>query len=461
MDTVDRTTRTRFSVLFVALAFALLVSLGVGYAIPFTRIAAGYAAKVACTAHFVDGRPLERIQSDELGFLRGLHLEVDSSARTMRAWILPGQVRVAKFEPAIGAILLTDRNSMPVEKPTLPDPMPSADEANEQDSWPDGNAAPRLQNGTFSSALELAFDGEVAERTLRTRAVVIVHHDRIVAERYAPDITPDSVLPGWSMSKSVTSSLVGILLGEGRLDLRGTTGFPEWQDDERRSITLLDLLRMESGLDLTEDYGNPRSDVLRMLFRAKDMAAYAASRPLSHPPGTHWSYASGSTLLVQRMIREAIGDDAAYHSLPQAALFGPIGISSALFERDAAGTFVGSSYVHMTARDWARFGLLFLHDGVWRNRRVLPAGFVDYVTTPAPHAPKGNYGAHWWLNRGTAGAERPFPSLPEDMFFANGHEGQFVIVIPSSDAVIVRLGLTQNGASFPLEAFVGAVLRAM
>ena len=266
-------------------------------------------------------------------------------------------------------------------------------------------------------------------------------------------------------SKSVTSALVGVLVKAGKLELHGPAPVVEWQKpgDPRQAITLDMLLRMSSGLAFNEGYGDPFADVLHMLYRSEDFGGYAAQCDLAHTPDSHWSYSSGTSNLVSRIVREAVGGTQAdYFNFPRTVLFGPLGMGSAVMEPDASGTFVGSSYTYATARDWARFGLLYLKDGVWQGERILPEGWVKYSATPTPTAPKGNYGAHWWLNAGTSAEpeSRPMPTLPADLYFASGHEGQFVIVVPSRDVVIVRMGLTTVG-KFPLEEFVRRVLDAV
>ena len=205
------------------------------------------------------------------------------------------------------------------------------------------------------------------------------------------------------MAKSVTNALVGILTMKGKLSLKGPVPVPEWQkaNDPRQVITLDHLLRMSSGLEWVEAYAErPVSDVNMMLLLKPDMAAYVASKPLAAKPDTVWRYSSGTTNLIRRIIRDALGTKESYWEFPRRELFNKIGMRSAIWETDASGTFIGSSYLYATARDYARFGLLYLNDGVWQGERILPEGWVAYSTTPTPAAPKGQYGAHFWLNGG-------------------------------------------------------------
>jgi CubicO group peptidase (beta-lactamase class C family) len=270
-----------------------------------------------------------------------------------------------------------------------------------------------------------------------TLAVAMLHRGELVAERYATDIQANTVLPGWSMAKSVTATLVGLLVERGRLDIHQPGIVPEWRsgNDGRESVTLDHLLRMTSGLDVVEDQSgaDPNS---RMLFVEHDAAAYAASRGTQHPPGTHWEYMSGSTVLACKAIFEAAGGTLeSSQRFYREAFMEPLGASSFVLETDAAGTFIGSSYALATTHDWAKFGQLYLNDGTWEGERLLPKGWVDYVTRHTPESGANSYGAGFWTVE-----HSNLDDLPQDSFYANGFQGQYVIVIPSRSLVIVRLG---------------------
>jgi CubicO group peptidase (beta-lactamase class C family) len=264
------------------------------------------------------------------------------------------------------------------------------------------------------------------------------------------------------MTKSVVNALVGVLVKQGKVSLSDSVPIPEWKraSDPRRRITLEQLLHMTSGLQFDEDYGNPLSDVTTMLFGVPDAAAYAAAKPLEAEPGARWSYSSGTTNIIAYAIRQIVGDSD-YLEFPRRALFDRLSMTSAVMETDASGTFVGSSFMYATARDWARFGLLYLHDGVWLGERILPEGWVAFTRAPAPATLDRQYGAHFWLRipeeyRCGNGSRR----LPADAFHANGYEGQFVTVIPSRELVLVRLGLTRYPCAWDHQVFVDLVLRA-
>lgn len=223
--------------------------------------------------------------------------------------------------------------------------------------------------------LKVALDS-VFRPQQHTRAVVVVYRGQIVAERYAPGFDSRMPLPGWSMTKSVTNALVGILVKEGKLSLLDKNLMPQWnhRGDRRRQITLDGMLRMSSGLRFNEDEGNPLGD----LFGQADAAVYAANQPLEAAPNTKWQYSSGTTNIISGIIRNAIGSDTDYLGFPRRALFDRLGMKSAVIEPDASGTLVCSSFMYATARDWARFGLLYLQDGVWEGQRILPEGWVQY-----------------------------------------------------------------------------------
>ena len=312
--------------------------------------------------------------------------------------------------------------------------------------------------------LDEAFAEDPGAPQKRTRAVIVARAGALVAERYAPGFSRDTPLPGWSMAKSVSATLAGVLAAEGKLALERPLRLAAWRapGDPRAAITLAQLLRMSSGLAFDETYENPLSDVVYMLSATGDAAGFAAAKPLAHPPGTRFAYASGTTNVLMQAMREALADDRAYLALPRRALFDRIGMTSALIEADATGTLVGSSLMFATARDWARFGLLALRDGTWNGRRILPAGWMRFMTTPAPAAPEGEYAAHWWLKlRSNRGAGARAPLLPPDAFHAAGHGGQYVTVVPSRDVVIVRLGHAVDRDAWDQDAFAARVLDAL
>ena len=298
-----------------------------------------------------------------------------------------------------------------------------------------------------------------------TRAVIVVHDGKLIGERYAPGFDKNMPLLGWSMSKSVTNALVGILVRQGKLRVREPAPVPEWQKagDPRKSITLDQLMRMSSGLKFDETY-EPLHDVTNMLYRSYDFAAYAADKPLDTEPDGKWVYSSGTANIIARIVRRTAEKDyPRYYDFLRKELFEKVGMHSAVAEPDPSGTFVGSSYMFATPRDWARFGFLYLQDGLWGEERVLPEGWVKYSTTPTPKAPQGQYGALFWLNAGTEAnpKDRLWPSAPTDAFFAKGYQEQYVVIIPSKKLVIVRFGATSVRAAWDMDDFISRVTAAL
>jgi CubicO group peptidase (beta-lactamase class C family) len=451
----------------VLLTAGVLVAVRV-WAAPMARPGMGFAAKVVCSEVFVGGMTDQqaRLPLPDVTLARLIRVRVDRDTRRVRASIPVVGSREAHYRPGLGCTLAHDEHQA-----VLPDSLPiHRPPPDLEQLWPRGDAVdPWLPDHVDREVLETvlrdAFEEPVPGQQLLTRAVVVVHEGRIMAERYAPGYSPVYRFAGWSMAKSVTGALAGILHGDGRLDLAMAELRPEWRqaDDPRRGITVEHLLRMTSGLDFEESY-EPTGEATRMLFDAPDAAAFAARTPLAHAPGTAWYYASGSTNLLSWTLGRAVpGDHLEYLMFPARALFHRIGMKSAVLEPDPAGTLVGSSFMYATARDWARLGLLYLHDGVWDGERVLPEGWVAYSVTPVPAARRGAYGAQWWLNAGAPGdpADRMFPELPADAFWAAGFQGQRLVVVPSADLVVVRLGVTEPESAFRMAEFLQPIIEAV
>ncbi len=309
------------------------------------------------------------------------------------------------------------------------------------EDWPLGSIADGVE---LHELMERAFDPSGPLN--QTYAVVVVHRGRLIYERYdgllpqwdkpGKPVCVDTPLLSWSMAKSVLHAAIGILVAEGRIQLDAPAPVPQWQstDDPRHSITLQQLLEMRDGLDFKEDYEDPeRSDVIQMLFgegRA-DTAAFAADRPLAAQPGTNFNYSSGTSNIISGVVARLVGSGSRYERFLADRLFLPLGMRSASVTTDEVGTWVAASYMYATARDYARFGLLYLRDGIWDDNRILPVGWVDHGRRPRSVDPDDGmlYGAHWW----TAG--HPFGT-----FWASGHEGQFIDVCPALDLVLVRMG---------------------
>lgn len=430
---------------------------------------AAYKAKRLCSEVFVARQSPASVLDNELDMLKSFRTTIDYADKSVTVSVGKKTVKRAIYREGLGCTIVHFSAIEEVRGQTMPYVAPLPRDP-EKTAWPTGDSVlkadplPEVDQTKLDQALDKAFSEPDPKKHRRTRAVVVVYKGRIVAERYAPGFTRDMPLLGWSMTKSVTNALVGILVGQSRLALMDPAPVPEWvrPNDPRGAITLDQLLRMSSGLKFDEAY-TKNSDATCMLFGTYDMAAYTASLPLEAEPDSKWYYSSGTTNIVSRVIRHSLGSDQdAYLSFPRRFLFNRIGMRSAVMEPDASGTFVGSSFMYATARDWARFGLLYLQDGVWEGERILPESWVKYSRTPTPKAPQGKYGAYWWLNAGPPGEEskRPMPRLPVDLFMASGFEGQTVAVLPSRKMVVVRLGLSQQGA-WDIESFLAEVLEAI
>ncbi len=333
-------------------------------------------------------------------------------------------------------------------------------------TWP---AGPLPAGVALDALLDAAFDPEGPLHD--TYAVVVVHEGCLVAERYGGTlprfdgpgrpVAPDTPLLSWSVAKSVLHAVVGMLVRDGRIDTSERADVPAWREpgDPRGAITVDHLLAMRDGLAFLEDYEDAgTSDVMQMLWGSgeADMARFAADRPLAATPGTRYNYSTGTSMVLSGVVARLLGPGAPYRAFLTERLFRPLGMASASATFDDAGSWVAGSYLHATARDFARFALLYLRDGVWEGRRLLPEGWVDAGRTPRSVDPDDGiyYGAHWWTR-----------DDPSGVFWASGHDGQHVDVVPALDLVVVRLGRTGSDRS-PLvrawrdeviEAFVGTI----
>ena len=376
----------------------------------------------------------------------------------------------AAYRNGLGCTILFDLTAEQLR--AQPTGRPAYKPLNRKTPWPKGSSTDlATPDGVDRQALEEALDDAFSEpyddKERGTRGVAVVYDGRLVAERYASGFASDRPLIIWSMTKSLTNAMVGLLVKDGLLDLKAPAPVPEWHqeaDDPRAEITLDQLMRMSSGLKFEEVYEQGLIDVVVMLFGDQDTGLYAANQPLAADPDTKWSYSSGTTNILARIVKGALDDDLGkYTALPHDRLFTKLGMTNTVIELDEAGTFVGSSYGYSTPRDLARFGQLFLQDGVWNGERILPEGWVEYSTTPTPKAPRGSYGAQFWLNAGEPDdpSKRSWPDVPTDAYWMSGFEGQSVTVVPSRKAVIVRLGRTPDRSAFSLNDFLSDVLAAL
>jgi len=440
------------------------------------QIGAAYKAKVLCSGVFVSKRDPDSILNndllvDDLSIFRHLDTAVDYNSQSVRASFMGLAHRKAIYRPGLGCTLLIDISEKQLRSQTYPRQIAPASDRQYQ-LWPGGKRTqmaklpPEVDSEKLNGVIDKAFSEPDPHRLRRTRAVVVIYDGRIIAERYAPGFSQDTPLLGWSMTKSVMNALIGILVRQGKLSPQDKALVPAWcaPGDSRGKITIDQLLRMTSGLKFAEDYTNPRKDVIYMLLGTGDMSAFAMNKPLEAEPGSKWYYSSGTTNIIARILRDAIGgSDADYLAFPNRELFDRIGMHSAIIEPDAAGIFVGSSFMYATARDWGRFGLFCLQDGVWNGERILPEGWMQYTLTPTRESPNDEYGAHFWLKIPPSfyGGVDQISSLPADTYFALGHEGQAITIIPSRKVVVVRLGLTRLPGAWNQELFAVQILDAI
>jgi CubicO group peptidase (beta-lactamase class C family) len=430
---------------------------------------AAYAAKITASAIFVSGRTLESVLAQELAPTRPLEalikpllrFEVDREQQSVTCRL--GQAKAtAKHIASLGCTLIHDshwpskqRREFSVTR-TPRQPTEGVDPF-----WPNTEVVnPKPDTGIDHQLLNAAIDRAFLEPNpkspIHTRAIVVVHKGQLVAERYASDFHASMPLPGWSMSKTLTNALIGMRVMAGKLDL-DATAITRQVEAEQQSPTIRHLLSMTAGLKWNEDYSDPNSNALRMLFGSADHGAAYAAQPQAYPPGRQFQYASGATNLICKLLRGSFDSDAEYWQQP-AQLFDALGMSTAVLEADPSGTFVGSSYCYASARDWARLGLFFQQDGVCCGQRLLPEGWVEQSTTPVA-ASHGRFGYHIWLNADADGQgpkQRKWPDLPADLFTMDGHEGQYCAISKQQDLVIVRLGCTKSGG-FDLHGFLREV----
>ena len=427
----------------------------------FAKAGTSFIAKQLCSGVLMAGMDPDQMLKEDLADGQGMiHTQIEPSAGRVKASSLFGLIRAEAVQNGERGCTWSINGQ----------PMPRALSQNKPGSgnskpigapWPLIATAqpepPEIDRQALNTALDRAFQENDPLLLKRTRAVVVVQDGWVIAERYAKGIQPDMPLIGWSMSKSITHALIGRAIHEGLLDPDKPPRVPEWSTplDPRQKISLDQLLRMNSGLAFEESTGALNSDLVRMLTQEADMAGFAASKSLSKKPGKKWNYSSGTTNILSRILRHAIDDDQRYWSFPSQALFGPLGMTTAVLESDNSGTLVGSSLAWASGRDWARFGQLYLDQGSWNGKQLLPANWVQQART-ASRGSKQAYGAHWWLSR-----RKSRPDLPTDSFSAEGYQGQLLLVAPSQRAVIVRLGQTPKKPGFDANAFGADVLSAL
>ncbi len=408
------------------------------------RVGTGYAAKIVCSNVFIARRQADAVLADDVQapghpLLKFLNVSVDENQKTVTARIFgffaPSQ---AVYRPGLGCANIHASDLRPILDGTLkitPQPF---------DSAPD----PAIH--AIIEKPELAGPG--------MRAIIVVRDGKVLAESYGPGFNAQTPLLGWSMTKSVIATLIGMRLAEGHMELARSDLLPEWHADSRSEITLANLMAMESGLRFDEDYGNV-TDVTRMLYLEQDMAGFAISMPPVAAPGTLFNYSSGTANILSRLFMQSFENRAEAYVYPRRVLFAPLGVASAILETDASGTFAGSSYMYATARDWARLGMFLADGGMIEGRHLLPESFVSYMATSSK-ASSGRYGSgQVW--RQIAGVKAGTEGIPKDAFWMSGHDGQSIMIVPSLKLVVVRMGLTPSRTGFNVQKLNSAIIEAI
>lgn len=406
---------------------------------PQLDLISGFSAKSVTSGHFIDNRNLQIIEKgdNDIPKVDWATNKIDENGRFVTSTVFGLKERKAIYRKGLGATLIND--NFKVSKFYE---APKRTKLNKNLPFPYGDLEQKevvfdnVDYEKLQKVVDNAFDTE-DEKSKRTRSVIVIYKDQIIAEKYAPGFDKFSRILGWSMTKSITGTIFGILQKQGKIDVSKPAPITEWQKDERAIITLSDLLHMNSGLEWEEDYGKI-SDVTKMLFQAEDMGKVQMEKPAKFPPNLHWNYSSGTTNLLSKILRNQFKSHQEYLDYWYTNLLDKIGMKSAIIETDMAGNYVGSSYGWATTRDWAKFGLLYLHRGNWNGEQLFDSSWSKYVSTPT-NTSKGNYGAQFWLNAG-----RKFPDVPRNMYYASGFQGQMVAIFPSQDLVIVRMGLTED-----------------
>lgn len=420
---------------------------------PKLNIISGYAAKNVASGVYVAHRSAASMNQidNKVPMIEMAVTEVDEIERSASSSVYGLMERTAVYREGLGTVLTNGDYD-----PSTPYLRPQRNKIMDSIPFPYGQGAPLdslfpdVDLDQINKAVAMAF---ARPEIQKTRTLLIMYKGHLLAEHYVDGFDKDTPILGWSMTKSVLASLYGILERQGKLEMDWPAPIAEWKDDQRKSITLDHLLRMQSGLEWEEDY-NTISDVTKMLFLDSDMTKLQREKPAIAEPTGVWNYSSGTTNLLSGILRQQFRDHQDYLDFPYTALIDRIGMHSMVLEADLAGNYVGSSYAWASTRDWARFGQLYLDRGQWNGERIFNESWVDYVTTPTEHS-DGTYGGHFWLN-----ANGKYPEVPKDMYSCNGYQGQYVFIIPSKDLVVVRTGLAEE-PEFDVNGVLSTIVKAL
>jgi len=437
------------------------------------NLAAGFTAKNICSGHFISHFKVEDIAAQELNPLSPafgiVSYDVDETNQVVDTDVAGFFHRRASYRDGLGCTLhAIGQDSLT----TSVTPLATVIESDVIE-WPDGIAeVNNSQSQVNKELLEKAIDDAFSEDFSQTKsdnkrnvkAVLVIHKGKLIAERYSADVNKKTPLLSWSTAKSITSLQASLLIKEGKLNLFKPARVPQWKEptDPRHGITLDQLMRMSSGLEFNESYGI-NTDVSLMLSNEPDAGNYAASKTLEHPIDTHWSYSSGTTNIISGIIKRTIGGSFQdYYEYTQNKLFRPLGIYSAISETDASDHFIGSSYFYASARDWAKLGQLMMQNGKWKGVQILPENWVQYSSTATKTNLNNSYGAQFWLNRDPEDQSltRFWPSVPDDTYYMGGFQGQYVVMIPSENIIVLRFGFSNSGVDRGMNKLISTVIEA-
>ena len=417
--------------IFLLIVVILLLTLILNY--PKLNIIAGYSAKNTASSVFLGNRSLSFTDTTDTNFSPvNLALNsVDEKMKTASSSVFRLLTRKAIIREGLGSVLTLNKQD---EKEINLTPKRVKTRQSTK-SYPYGDAPHKdsVFNNIDYNKLNKTVNSIFGER--KTRSVLILYKDKIIAEKYAEGFNKESRILGWSMTKSIMSTIFGVLQYQKKINIYDKAPVTSWQNDARKEITIHNLLQMNSGLEWDENY-NEISDVTKMLFLERDMTKSQEEKNLVGKPNETWNYSSGTSNLLSGIIRNQFKSHQAYLDFWYTDLIDKIGMNSMILESDLAGNYVASSYSWASTRDWAKLGLLYLHNGVWNNEVLFSKDWVDYVTSPTPTS-NGIYGAQFWLN-----TKRQLKDVPEDMYFADGYQGQRIYILPKEELVIVRFGLS-------------------
>jgi len=425
-----------------------LILVATWFAWPRLPIITAFAAKGMCSSVFLADKSPDRVLAEDLSFfpISLARCTIDYTEKSVTARVLGLARRKAVFREGLGAVIVLEKpeEKLMAESFKIPDPGYSQDTI----SWPLGDVLPDsrpegVDYTKLNAVLEEAIDKPGAEPSKKTLGVAVVYKNALIGENYLKGYDAWTKFHGWSMTKTVTGAMAGALVQEGRLDISAPTGIPQWEGDDRKNITVENILHMSSGLEWVENYFTI-SEATIMLMQSDDMFASVVNCPLEHDPGSYWNYSSGDANLLSGILRQAIGDRQEYLGYAYSRVFHRIGMLNTVVETDASGLFVASSFSYGSTRDWARFGMLFLNNGIFEGDTVLHPEWVTYMKTEAP-ASNGQYAGTFWLKE--SNPENALVDVPEDIFFADGFLGQRVYVIPSRQLVVVRMGYSLSNFS--------------